>query len=283
MQIIRVFAKKTSFTPDDDLCFFGPPPEGELPEHDEVHVVAIFTWDLAAATDLRLAWMDKTDKPVRMGGPALDDPCSGAFVPGRYVAPGITFCSRGCNNQCPWCFVWRREGKLRETEIVPGNVLQDNNFLQCSEQHRRKVYDMLKTQRHIDFRGGLEVTRLTDWDIQGMQGLRIHELWLACDTKGALGNLKEACARLRRAGFSQNKIRCYVLIGDDFNENLSRLIQVYEAGALPFAQLYQPSTWMEYSVEWKRLARTWSRPACTRSFMGSYALIKKVFGIEKVI
>ena len=33
-----------------------------------------------------------------------------------------------CNNNCPWCIVPKIEGKLKELPIVPGNIIQDNNF-----------------------------------------------------------------------------------------------------------------------------------------------------------
>ena len=46
MQIIRVFPVKTSYTPDDEFCFFDTPPFRELiPDHDEIHVCCVFTWD----------------------------------------------------------------------------------------------------------------------------------------------------------------------------------------------------------------------------------------------
>jgi hypothetical protein len=270
-RIIRVFPKKSSFTPIDDLCFFDEP-GAIIPEHDEIHVCAVFTWDKERALELQESWQEMTNKPVLVGGPAFDDPCTSEFIPGLYVAPGITFCSRGCPLECPWCFVPKREGRLRETEVKAGNIIQDNNFLGCSLGHRRKVYDMLKTQRKIDFKGGLKTTWLTDWDIEEMRGLHIHELWLACDTKGALNDLKTACERLKRAGFSQNKIRCYVLVGDSMEENQQRLIEVYEAGALPFAQLFQPEDRIKYDQEWERFARTWSRPAITRTFMKEWRM-----------
>jgi hypothetical protein len=269
-KIIRVFPKRTSFTPLDDDCFFDSP-GAIIPEHDEIHVCAVFTWGIARAVELRDEWQEWTNKPVLLGGPALGD-CGGDFVPGLYVKQGVTFTSRGCPNNCSFCFVPQREGKLREIPIQPGHIMQANNFLAESKPHRREAYDMLRQQRHIEFRGGLETTRLTDWDIEEMRNLHIYELWLACDTKGALPNFKKACERLKKAGFKQNKIRCYVLIGDDMQENLTRLIQVYEAGALPFAQLVQPAERIEYSQEWKQFARTWSRPAATRTFMKEYLL-----------
>jgi hypothetical protein len=258
------------------MCFFDEP-GAIIPEHDEIHVCAVFTWDRERALELQAAWQEVTNKPVLIGGPAFDDPCTTEFIPGRYVAHGITFCSHGCPGSCPWCFVPKREGPLREIEIKPGHIIQDNNYLACSVPHRRKGYDMLKSQNRIDFKGGLEPSRLTDWDIEEMRGLRIHELWLACDTKGAFNQFKTACERLRKAGFSQNKIRCYVLIGDDMTENLNRLIQIYEAGALPFAQLFQPEVQIVYSDEWKKFVRTWSRPAATRTYMKSHSLISDTY------
>lgn len=266
MEFIRVFARKTNMTPDDEYSFFDIPPFKEfLPSFDEVHIVVVFTWDIERGKQLQQAWQDVTDKPVRIGGPAFDDPCTGEFVLGRYVKNGVIFTSRGCPNSCKFCLVPRREGKIRECEIKEGNIIQDNNFLACSKEHRQKVYDMLKTQRQISFRGGLEPSRLTDWDIEEMRGLKISDVWLACDTKNSIKNLQLACDRLHQAGFNQNKIRCYVLIGDDMQENENRLTAVFMAGALPFAQLFQPPEWIEYSKEWKRFARTWSRPAAYKA------------------
>lgn len=160
----------------------------------------------------------------------------------------------------------KREGKLREiANFAAGNIIQDNNFLACSKEHKSKVYEMLKGQKEISFRGGLEPALLSDWDIEQMQGLRISDLWLACDTKNRIDQFKKTCERLHKAGFSQNKIRCYVLIGDDMEENEARLKTVYQAGALPFAQLFQPPQRIEYSKEWKDFARFWSRPAIYKS------------------
>lgn len=40
----------------------------------------------------------------------------------------------------------------------------------------------------------------------------------------------------------------------------------WEAGAMPRAQLFQPEDkWIEYSDEWKALAREWYRPAAMRA------------------
>ena len=266
-RIIRVFARKTSMTPTDDMAFYDVPGLF-VPEHDEVHVVVTFTWDIERGRFLRDAWQDFTDKPVRIGGAAFDDPCTGDFAPGLYLKHGVTVTSRGCVNACPWCLVSKREGKLREiANFAVGNIIQDNNFLACSREHREKVYEMLKSQRQIDFRGGMESEFLTDWDVEQMRGLKISALWLACDSKARIKPFLKAAEKLVRAGFSQNVIRCYALIGDDISENEERLRTIYRAGALPFAQLFQPSEWREYPVEWKRFQRLWARPALYKAHM----------------
>lgn len=112
MKIARVFPRKTNATPDDDLTFFGPPPMLILPEIDEVHVSVTFTYDKPKAEELAEDWR-WAGVPVKLGGPAYDDPASGEFVPGRYIKNGRTITSRGCNNRCWFCSAWRREGKLR--------------------------------------------------------------------------------------------------------------------------------------------------------------------------
>ena len=266
-KILRVFARKTSMTPMDELAYYDTPGLF-VQEHDEVHVVVTFTWDLEWGNYLKECWENATDKPVKIGGAAFDDPCLGDFIPGLYLKQGITITSRGCVNACPFCLVPKREGRLREIEnFAIGNIVQDNNFLACSKQHRAKVYEMLKGQRAIKFSGGLESEYLTDWDVEQMRGLRIGELWLACDSRPRIKPFLKACEKLVKAGFTRHQIRCYALIGDDMEENEDRLRTIYKAGAYTFAQLYQPREWREYPKEWKRFQRIWARPATETAHM----------------
>lgn len=263
MKIARVFPTKTSYSPSDPDAYFGPP-DLFTPHYDEVHVSVTFTWDRLKAEQLADDW--RRIAPVKIGGVGLSP--SGTFTPGVYVRPGITFTSRGCPNRCPFCFVPEYEGKLKEIPIVPGNVIQDNNFLACSEAHKQKVYQMLRKQHLIEFKGGLEARRIDAKTVDEFRSLRIMGLWLACDSRGALKPFERAVTLLRQAGFKQRKIMAYVLIGDDREENENRLREVYRIGAYPFAQLYQPKeAKIEYSREWKMFARLWSRPAAYKSML----------------
>lgn len=267
--VLRVFVKRTSYTPDDDLVWIGPPPMSDMiPEHDEVHISVPFTWDMDEAEELAYQWEAATKKPIKLGGPAYHSPAMD-FTPGLYVKRGIVFTSRGCNNNCRWCGVRQMEGKLRELPVVEGNVIQDNNFLQCSRQHKDKVFDMLRTQRGICFRGGLEPDLIDDHFISNIQSLRIAELWLACDTDAALPRFKTACQKLNEAGFSRDKVKCYSLIGRDMEKEEMRNREIFNAGAMPFSQLERDFSRKktEYSKEWCGFERMWQRPAATKAHM----------------
>jgi len=267
MRILRVFPRRTSYLPKDDMAFVGDP-QLERPEADEVHISCTFTWDKAEAERLKLAW-SQYYPVVKVGGPAYDDPCTDNFIPGRYVKEGIVYTSHGCNNQCPWCLAWRREKGIRLDRIHQGNILQDNNIMQCPRHHIESVFDMLSAQRGVILAGGIEASRLEQWSADRIRGLHVKAIFLACDTDNAIKPLRRA---LKLLALPQDKIRCYVLLRYNPDETrlraLIRLLEVYEAGAIPFAQLYQPAgQWIDYPIEWKRFARTWERPAGTKGFI----------------
>jgi len=264
MKIARVFAqKKSSFTPTDQDCYFGAP--GCLtPHYDEVHVSCVFTWDKPYAEWLAFQWQGHG--LVKLGGPAYKSPCID-FIPGRYVAPGIIFTTRGCPNKCHWptgrCLVPDLEGSFRELPITPGNIVQDNNILAASESHWNKLVAMLRKQKRVFFKGGLEARRLTDKKIDDLRSLSIKSLYLACDTPHALPAIITAIKRLSKVGFTNNHIYVYALCGNDMEEERARMEQICLAGGTPFAQLYQPPADNKkiYPSEWIKFANFWSRPA----------------------
>lgn len=262
MRIARVFPRKTKFSPTDPDAYFDAP-GFFTPEYDEAHVSVVFTWDKPKAEQLARQWKQKA-KLVRIGGPAYGDR-GGEFTPGLYVKQGVTITSRGCPNFCPFCLVPGREGAIRELEIKPGKIIQDNNLLACSPAHLKRVFAMLRTQKSVCYRGGLEARRITDEIAEEMHTISTREIWLACDTPGALKETINAIVTLRTAGFKNYQLRVYVLIGRDMEEERERLQTLLDFGATPFAQLYQPEKRIRYSQEWRDFARLWSRPAAMRA------------------
>lgn len=266
-RIVRVFPRKTSMTPNDPYAFIGDPPLWR-PEADMVCISVAFSWDIGEARRLQEAWAQYYPV-VLIGGPAMGDKPDG-FAPGFYVKYGVTITSRGCNNNCPWCLVPQNEGKLYIIPIMPGHINQDNNLLQCPPSHRRAVFQMMSCQRWAaSFSGGLDARLITDEVADELRGLRIHQVFLAADTEGMLRPLAKALEKL--SFLPRQKLRCYVLIaygGETMEQAEARLHRVWELGAMPFAQLYQPAdNYIKYDHDWKALAWTWSRPAAMKALL----------------
>lgn len=276
MRIARVFPRKTKATPDDELCFFGFPPE-QLPDIDEVRVSVTFSWDKRAAEYLANVW-HKTGLPVTVDGPAYDNKDTD-FVPGRYLKKGFTVTSRGCNNRCWFCKVWKRYGKLFELPVQDGHIIQDDNLLACSESHIREVFAMLQRQKERPmFTGGLEAKLLKPWHVELFQQVKPKEMFFAYDTPDDYEPLVEAGKLLREAiiynpgkrndgkqmfSLASRKVFAYVLVGypkDTYAKAEERLIDTLKAGFMPFAMLYKDDSGFE-DPDWSRFRRSWIRPA----------------------
>lgn len=263
MKIARVFPTKTSMCPNDTDVYFDVPffPEF-MPKYDEVHISCQFTWDIYKARRLANDW--KNHGLVKIGGVAIDGETEKPFTAGMYLKKGITITSRGCPNNCGFCYV--RRGLIEFDDFPEGNIIQDNNILACSDHHWRLVVSMLKKQKGIMFKGGLESQRITQKVAEDLRSLRIAELWLACDYPAALKPLRKAVEILKSVGFTQNHLHCFALIGKNIDEEEMRLQEIWNIGCMPFAQLYRnKENSLKYPWAFKRFARTWSKPAIIRT------------------
>ena len=235
---------------------------------DTVLISVVFTWDKDLAESMGKFYRSIGAK-VKIEGPAYDD-AGGEFTPGLFMASGVVITHRGCVRNCPWCYVPRREGqKIRCLEVKEGNILQDNNILACPRSHKEKVWEMLRTQRQVSLRGGLDARLLKDEDVENIRSLRLFDLWTAYDSRDNKKSI-ETIEKFRRAGIPQSKIRVYVMVGFDgemMSEATERLVEVYKAGGLPFAQLFDGYKGSDI-LEWKRFARRWCLPAIYKSFFG---------------
>jgi hypothetical protein len=266
-RIVRVFPRRTTYTPDDALSFVGPPPLIR-PEADEVHVSVTFTWDMPEAERLAEHWQ-AFYPVVRIGGPACGQR-GGEFVGGRYVKHGVTFTSDGCPNRCDFCMV--RHDLVEHESIVPGWIVQDDNLTACSDRHLNRVFAMLRRQRRrICFAGGLEAARLNARWIERLQSVGIEQLFTAYDRPSDGPDVKRA-AELLRAKLPRRKCHCYVLIGkgdDTLDAARHRCEQVWEWGLWPRAMLFRDESGTRKDDGWRQLQRTFMRPAATATYFGA--------------
>lgn len=271
--MIRVFARKTNASPDDDEAFFGPPDMFMSGNGELVGVSCTFTYDKGRADMLMEQWA-KAGYDVSCGGPAYGDR-SGAFVPGLHVKMGMTITSRGCNNNCWFCYVPKREGKLRELPIRDGWNILDDNLLQCSRGHIETVFAMLKRQKHkARFTGGLEAASLEDWHISLLVDLKPERVYFAYDTSDDFEPLVIAAHKLRSIGWKYQRMSCYVLVGhpkDTMGQAERRLESVAQLGVMPFAMLWRNEVG-KVQKEWQRFQRHWASPVAVGSKMKALML-----------
>ncbi len=264
--MIRVFPRRTRWTPTDNLAVVGDPPLFRPPVQP-VAISVTFTWDIPEAERLFRSW-SRFYPDVELGGPAFGDH-GDEFVPGRFVKEGVTITSRGCPKECQFCLAWKREGGIRELPIVDGWNVADNNLLACSSGHIERVFDMLEQQPEpVVFSGGLDAELLQSWQVLRLDQMRVKSVWFACDRPGDLKKLTFVAGMMHN--WSIEKKRCYVMIGHN-EESLraaeKRLEDVFSLGFLPFAMLYRPEEPKVYPREWRLLQKKWCRPAAFKAYM----------------
>jgi len=266
-KIIRVFPRRTKATPDDPLAFVGDPGLF-LPMADEVHVSVTFTWDIAEGHRLAHAWAEHYSD-VSIGGPALGD-AGDEFISGRYLQPGYVMTSRGCPNTCKGCYVPKREGPLRLLPIVEGHDVCDNNLLACPRDHIESVLEMLKRQKEpARFTGGLEASRVDEWFVRQLVGMRLDVAHLAYDRPSQRAHVERAAGLFRDLskwvpGTLRRKIGCYVLCGypnDRIEEAVKRFEWVASLGIRPYPMFLRlDGDEAKTPREWGQVIRPYMRP-----------------------
>lgn len=238
-----------------------------------------FTWDLPEAYQ-RAVWLRAQGQRVIAGGPAValmtDYMADVAEIGGDWSdALGLhnrdaTFTSRGCIRRCPFCAVWRTEGKLRELDDWPTRpIICDNNLLACSRAHFDRVVDRLKPLQRIDFNQGLDARLLTKHHASRLAELDCM-VRLAFDHISYESDFMQAFEMLRAQGIPKHRIRVYVLIGykDTPEDALYRLRTVQGLGVKPNPMRYNPldtlrrdsyigDNWT--ASELRRFVRYWAR------------------------
>lgn len=269
MKIVRIFPRRTLATPDDRDVRIGFP-DLFPPAADEYWISVTFTYDIPVAERMFAEW--KRIGPTRIGGPAFGDP-GGDFVPGRFLKPGYVITSRGCPNSCYFCYVPKREGKVRHIPITDGWRVQDNNLLACSREHIDAVFSMLaKYPRRAIFQGGLEAARMKPWIAKRLFAIKPDRIYFAYDRPRDREPLAAAVQMCVDAGFtlSHHTISAYALIGypgDSFDAATERMNYILSLGIIPFAMLFRDDAGA-YDPKWRAFQREWCHPIIVGSKLG---------------
>ncbi len=196
----------------------------------------------------------------------------------------IGYITRGCPNNCRWCVVPRKEGKIHAyrdwRDLVRSDsdklVLMDNNILAC-DYGINQLESLIDSGYRIDLNQGMDARLVTDEIAQILSKLKwIKYLRFSCDTTSQIKNILNTAELLGKYGIKPYRMFIYLLVTEDIDnaeyrvEQLKRLrgITIYaqaerkldgkgEPNALQkeFCQRYVYSgkfrsvTWSDYAKE----------------------------------
>lgn len=181
----------------------------------------------------------------------------------------IIFTSRGCNNRCSYCAVWKVEGKLNSCRrsirhlVYPKHsriIIWDNNILQSP--YWREIFDELiqfsKKGMSVDFNQGLDARLITDEVADKLAKIRLQCVRFAYDHEGAESHVKNAIEKLSVRNFRRRSILVYILYNfEDSPESFfKRVKDVLNWDAVAYPMRYEPlnalERWIHVGPKWDR-------------------------------
>jgi hypothetical protein len=159
----------------------------------------------------------------------------------------LGFTTRGCINNCPFCIVPKKEGKIKEhTEVKEFKnpksdivILLDNNFL-ALPSHIEKLKHYISKGWIMDFNQGLDLRLINDENANLLSKIKYYkQIRFAWDLMKNEKNIKEGLEIVIKY-IKPYKIMVYILCGFNttFEEDFYRFTELRRYGVEPFVMIY---------------------------------------------
>jgi len=166
----------------------------------------------------------------------------------------ISFTTRGCPRNCPFCAVRKHEPEFKVKENWPediditkkGIIFWDNNWL-ASPNFEKDIEKLIKFQKigitRIDFNQGLDCRLFDEDKAKLLSQVKIKPVRFAFDNCSEDGYIQKAIHLAQKYGFKD--IRVYVLYGSEYNNDTPeyfyyRINEINRLGALSYPMRYRP-------------------------------------------
>ena len=186
-----------------------------------------------------------TDIPINQELPPEID----AMFPDYSIYPkcdyAIGYLTRGCPNNCPWCVVPKKEGKIHpyrtwEEIVRPDSkklVLMDNNILAC-EYGIEQLESLIGSGYAIDLNQGMDARLVDDRIARILAQLKwIRHIRFSCDQKSQLEPNFKTTSLLEQYGKKPYNLFIYLLVTKDIENAAYRVERLKRLkGATIYAQ-----------------------------------------------
>lgn len=150
----------------------------------------------------------------------------------------IGYLTRGCPNNCRWCVVPQKEGKIKPyrtwRELVRKDtdklILMDNNILAC-EYGISQLEGLIGSEYRIDLNQGMDARLVTEQVADIFSRLSwIRFIRFSCDQKSQIEPVKHTVELLAERGVRPYRIFIYLLVTEDIQDAAERVeaLKVYK-------------------------------------------------------
>lgn len=217
---------------------------------EKIYISCIFSWNRHKVEP----WL-KSGCPVVVGGsgwnlsshlpPAIEKECP-------RINYGYT--SRGCPRRCPWCSVWKREGKFKKVHQLmdlwdrrsKDITLLDNNILADEEHFHHVAWSAYRHGIRLHFYQGLDYRFVTRSVASSLGMIRHKRYRFSFDEPKNFDKVDAAITELARAGI--NLTQWFVLVGYNttLQQDLDRINFLRRRGQLVYLARYDYTRAPEY-------------------------------------
>ena len=143
----------------------------------------------------------------------------------------IGYLTRGCPNQCRWCVVPKKEGKIRPYRTWRGLVrqdtdklvLMDNNILAC-EYGIKQLEGLIGSGYRIDLNQGIDARLGTEQTADILSRLSwIRFIRFSCDQRAQIAPIRRTVELLMERGVRPYRIFIYLLVTSDLADASERV------------------------------------------------------------